>query len=801
MKNNKFKLISILFTITLFGFTTNISAMENKIEEEKNIKNEIIENEDDSLKKQQQEENFELRKINEYFLDDIKNCKKRIYYFKINQHEEDELVYQKEKHNDLKKAAKLRKKNYEKILNSNIEKNKESKKLIKQIDSNIEEYNKYIEIIDKKFKNYEDQNEIDENKKIEFEEEDLKILKEEIINSYDSNKKCFFNYINSISKIEPIEKLKENKTIFEKSCNETINLMKKFDDMNRFCNEFNEIKEEIKDIIENFLIFYFKTTEYIFYSFLERVEKTNPGKNEIDKNFATKYGCIKDIFESKIENLDELKIPEINSFLDEIKIKKFNLPEKFLLEKENINNVKPKPTTRKLEELQNKLKDFNNHYNKTKNAFLTHIINEDISKNPLNDNFEINKKFMSSLNNKNYIYLYEELFKKLTSPYEICNKAFNHFIYFDPDHYKHYNILDSTKKELDEMKNSYLEQYLNTFEFDVDSYLKLAIDNFYESFPQQKKENKNEDEIFPHIDNFFDNYKKAEENCYKLNRVILSINRHNKIEKDLKEKEEKLQNYTMLLRGYGKDPFLNLLTENLNLKDDKKILESLKFKAKMNSYKTKIDFFLKEMNRQICALFETLYFKNINNMLKIKITTEQTNDFKEKIIKKQENLFKEFSFLLNECKEYIYKTSKELIEKNNNNNTEIYEEEALKTQVYKILKFIDNIEQKNSDQILEYDSNQILEDDSNQLLKDIVETLKKTNKTIKNCQEILKKKPRVKFEDERNLTTFIRDMIIHINTIFKKYINYTAIIPTDKNINSLFEESLKEIEEKINNLK
>ena len=53
------------------------------------------------------------------------------------------------------------------------------------------------------------------------------------------------------------------------------------------------------------------------------------------------------------------------------------------------------------------------------------------------DNFEINKKFMSSLNNKNYIYLYEELFKKLTSPYEICNKAFNHFIYFDPDHYKH----------------------------------------------------------------------------------------------------------------------------------------------------------------------------------------------------------------------------------------------------------------------------------------------------------------------------------------------------------------------------
>ena len=82
MKNNKFKLISILFTITLFGFTTNISAMENKIEEEKNIKNEIIENEDDSLKKQQQEENFELRKINEYFLDDIKNCKKKFIILK-----------------------------------------------------------------------------------------------------------------------------------------------------------------------------------------------------------------------------------------------------------------------------------------------------------------------------------------------------------------------------------------------------------------------------------------------------------------------------------------------------------------------------------------------------------------------------------------------------------------------------------------------------------------------------------------------------------------------------------------------
>ncbi len=78
-----------MFTLTISNFTTNIKAMENKTEEEKNIKNEII-------------ENFKLERINEYFLGDIKDCKKKIYYFKINPHKENKLVYQKEKHNNLK---------------------------------------------------------------------------------------------------------------------------------------------------------------------------------------------------------------------------------------------------------------------------------------------------------------------------------------------------------------------------------------------------------------------------------------------------------------------------------------------------------------------------------------------------------------------------------------------------------------------------------------------------------------------------------------------------------------------------
>ncbi len=163
-------------------------------------------------------------------------------------------------------------------MNSDIEKNKESKKLIKQIDSNIEEYIKYIEIIDKKFKNYESQNKIDENKKIEFEEEDLKILKEEIKNFFDLNKKYFLNYINSISKIEPIEKLKENKTTFEKSCNETINLIRKYYDINRFCYEFNKIKESFKFYEKCFLNYICSISK------IETIEKLKENKTTFEKS-------------------------------------------------------------------------------------------------------------------------------------------------------------------------------------------------------------------------------------------------------------------------------------------------------------------------------------------------------------------------------------------------------------------------------------------------------------------------------------------------------------------------------------
>lgn len=88
MKNIKFKLLLTFLTLTLFSFTTKINAMENKIPEEKNIENKILENKNnyeedkkENLKNQQEEENFKLRKINQSFLNYNDDCKKKNLFF------------------------------------------------------------------------------------------------------------------------------------------------------------------------------------------------------------------------------------------------------------------------------------------------------------------------------------------------------------------------------------------------------------------------------------------------------------------------------------------------------------------------------------------------------------------------------------------------------------------------------------------------------------------------------------------------------------------------------------------------
>lgn len=134
MKNIKFKLLLTFLTLTLFSFTTKINAMENKIPEEKNIENKILENKNnyeedkkENLKNQQEEENFKLRKINQSFLNCNDDCKKRIYSLKEDSFEKKDIEYIKEKHNKLKTNKKLEKENYEKILHSNIEKDEKQK--------------------------------------------------------------------------------------------------------------------------------------------------------------------------------------------------------------------------------------------------------------------------------------------------------------------------------------------------------------------------------------------------------------------------------------------------------------------------------------------------------------------------------------------------------------------------------------------------------------------------------------------------------------------------------------------------
>lgn len=103
------------------------------------------------------------------------------------------------------------------------------------------------------------------------------------------------------------------------------------------------------------------------------------------------------------------------------------------------------------------------------------MANIEIEKDENNNNFEINKKFMSSLSQKNYL----DSYKNLESQSKRCSNIFN--LIND----KKYDILTETKNEFNNMKNNYLKQLLNIYESDLDLSLKFAIDKFYESLPKK----------------------------------------------------------------------------------------------------------------------------------------------------------------------------------------------------------------------------------------------------------------------------------------------------------------------------
>ncbi len=1011
MKSNKFKIISILFAITLFCFTTNINAMKNNkkdntsikalldlIDEEDSNKNELL-----SLHEPKNTKNMALSSINMYIVNaynnikiTLNNLKKYLYnadmldsikqdyinakstieekkkeyeeilktdmekYHKNNkdyinvelklkekieeykQNLKDKKIIDIEEYNKISenyiaiinekfntndtssKINELSKafeetKNYIKILNEKL-KNEDSdvneltnnifkaieetknlimwfndefqnineinESLINEISTTIKSAEKCIEIIDEKFKNYENK-----DKKVEFEtkfeEKDLKKLKEEIEKSFSLNKKYFSNYTDSISKIEPIKELKNKKIIFEKSCNETINLMKKYDDINRSCDMFNEIKEEIEDILESFLIFYYINSEYVYYSFLERLKKTNPEKSKIDKNFATKYILTKDnILESKIENLNELNIPKKEFLLNDIKVNKFDLNKKFLLEKKGLEEIKDEEIPykqikedylniinkndddlKKKDEIKQKLseinqnlknflendllninyldiskkflkdlkkqqsifdeylnkdltkididllekillgfktinenikeeimsmpqnlKNFINQYNDTKKAFLQNIANIEIERDENSSNFEINKKFMSSLNQKKY----SDLYKNLLSQYKRCNNIFNLI------DYKKYNILKETKDEFNNMKNNYIKYFLTACESELNLSLKFAIDKFYESFPQEDiDENKiNEDRIFSKdsknsLDKFFENYSNTKKKCYQLNEKIMGIDKKEKVNNSIEEKKERLKNYTMLLRGYGENPFLNLLTQN------KEVFNSLEFQTKIEDYKIKIEYYLNKIKDYIDFYIENTFTSNSYEFFCFKIHIKEDYNFMESDLCKAINhILNELKILIEECRQYIYDTLKELIKNDKENKIKISNKRILKEKFSLILKLIKNIKEelikeKEGTNIpkLIYETDKIIK----KILEYIGTTQTKMKKTLKYIKTNLDKLKETGFSGFFSDHDKFSEIISQYNKRIDKFLNSLTNYKNSKTSLS-FEEYLKEFE-------
>ena len=780
MKNNKLKLISILSIIFLLYLTPNINAIENKTEKKEDISAEII------INKKQEEELEQLLSINQSLIYNISKFKKLIYYFKTFFFTIDKLQKIKEDYNFQKTYIEKIKNEYSEILNNNIEKSIESKEIINEITKNIKDAKKLTDLIDKKIENYDNSNNIthkENNLKdlIPFIYSNIKNLEKEIKKSFDINKNILLYYANSISNLSPIEKIILNKKNYETSCKETINLIKKYDDIKTkynkltengafvLSNKIDETIEEIENIIESFLIFYLKGNEHIFYSFLKRFKNTTR-ENEINLNFATRYNSVKDTIESKINNIEQLNIPTIKTFLTELeKNDKFDIKNKFLLEKEKLNPICYEQIKSYLEILKKNLENFKNQYNKTKKSYLTHLGNIKISKDEYNDNFEINKKFMYSFSKDNYF----KLHKELKSQYKKCNDIFNYL------NCKQI-VFNQTKNELENMKNSYLNQFLNIYESDINSYLSLAIDNFYESLTQQKNTKENQNEIFVkyYINNFFKNYSKAKEKCYELNKQILNINRYNKINKTLKEKEENLKNYTALLRGYYETPFINILIKNTE--KEKKGFESLKFIANIKNYKTKIIYFLNTIKSYIANFINTKYISNINNIIKLKATSNIYDIID--ILKLEKNILENLKNLIEECKEYIYNASKELIEKNKKAKIEIYKEKTLKEKIYSILSFIEQIEKAGSDEFLDYTKI----------------TLNIVHNTIISLQnEIKKNKIIISQTDNSTIHLKLHSFLInkgiqHIYNFFKIFIEYKPFRIDD--IDKRYEEYFKKLE-------
>lgn len=139
------------------------------------------------------------------------------------------------------------------------------------------------------------------------------------------------------------------------------------------------------------------------------------------------------------------------------------------------------------------------------------------------------------------------------------------------------------------------------------------------------------------VNKFFKNYADAKEKCYELNEKILHIDRKKEINNSIKEKGENLKNYTALLRGYGENPFFNLLTQNTE--KNKKIFDSLKFRAKIDDYKRKIKYCLTAIKCEIQNFIKREYLSMSYDFFRCKLRIIKNYDFKNSKLTNPKKIF------------------------------------------------------------------------------------------------------------------------------------------------------------------
>ena len=531
----------------------------------------------------------------------------------------------------------------------------------------------------------------------------LKILE----NSLDTTQNLFLNYNYSILN-QPMEKIFELKTKYEKSYNETKDLIKKFDEFKEmffknlnakiqftirflskdierknFLNTINQIKNlilEIDEMVNNFLMFDTNKEKYIYYNLLKKSNQKNYKKNKPDFEIAKltekfdDMGQLNKIIENNINfnTSDIFDIPNIFKKLDLIKIAE-----------DEINLINQKE-----EKLNTNIKETNNS---NKNDFNIDSIKEFSKELPTKYENTLNSfiDLLKDINNDNKFNNFKKQNRDLMCYYK--NKNIENFIKKD---YKQNFI--NTIKASENIAQKTLMQTLKIYEAFINLDLKPTIDIFF-SLQNQIKENikNNEKKIIleKDWDELIRNWNSIIRTSYDLDNLDKRININFKNLKNLNELEDmrkKVNDFALILKSIGAKPFVNLLTNELNSTNEN--YDSLLFQTQMHAYRLKLNNLFSNYINKLINILKSEYWEitpiehcrkhayMIKNFCKyFRDFLNNYKDFEDQNIKIYEkealeekincfkNIIKETNLILDKTNEFIKKNTNENILKENFN--------------------------------------------------------------------------------------------------------------------------------------